>query len=101
MLTVVAIAQAKPGKEKDLEAALLELVPHTRQEAACINYDLHRHLDNPGKFVFYENWVNKAALEQHLTTPHITDFLTKAGDLLAEPLQVELYEMVSQQATKK
>ena len=101
MLTVVAFAQAKPGKEKDLEKALLELVSHTRKEAACINYDLHRNLDKPGMFVFYENWINKAGLEQHRKTQHITDFRAKAGELLAEPLQIELCEMVSQQATKK
>jgi quinol monooxygenase YgiN len=101
MLTIVAFAQAKPGKEKELEKALLELVSHTRKEAANINYDLHRHLDKPGMFVFYENWADMAGLEQHRKTPHITDFRAKAGDLLAEPLQVELYEMISPQGSKK
>ncbi len=101
MLTVVAFAQAKPGKEKDLEKALLELVSQTRKEAACVNYDLHRHLDKPGMFVFYENWINKAGLEQHRKTQHITDFRAKAGDLLVGPLQIELCEMVSQPVPKK
>jgi quinol monooxygenase YgiN len=101
MLTIVAFAQAKPGKEKDLEKALLELVSHTRKEAACINYDLHRHIAKPGMFVFYENWTDKAGLEQHGKSQHIRDFRAKAGDLLAEPLQIELCEMVSQQISKK
>jgi quinol monooxygenase YgiN len=101
MLTVVAFAQAKPGKEKDLEEALLELVSHTRKEAACINYDLHRHLGKPGMFVFYENWIDKAGLEQHRKSQHITDFRAKASDLLGEPLQIELCEMVSQRVSKK
>lgn len=101
MLTVVAIAQSKPGKEKDLEEALLELVAISRQEIGCINYDLHRHLDNPGKFVFYENWVNRDALDKHRTEPQAAVPRAKAGELVAEPLQIELYEMVSEQATKK
>ena len=71
MLTVFAFAQARPGKEKELKEALLTLVAHTRQETGCINYDLHRHLDQPGKFAFYENWVDKAALEQHRASPHM------------------------------
>ncbi|MGO9572337.1 MAG: putative quinol monooxygenase [Desulfomonilaceae bacterium] len=71
MLTVFAFAQTRPGKEKELEEALLTLVAHTRQETGCINYDLHRHLDQPGKFAFYENWVDKAALEQHRASPHM------------------------------
>jgi quinol monooxygenase YgiN len=41
-----------------------------------------------------------AALELHRTTAHIKEFRAKAGDLLAEPLQVELFEMVSQKAAK-
>ncbi len=101
MLTIVAFAQAKPGKEKELEKALLELVSLTRKEAACVNYDLHRHLGKPGMFVFYENWADKAGLEQHRKSQHITDFRAKAEDLLAGPLQVELCEMVSQQISKK
>ena|SRR5208283_1673576 len=101
MLTVFAFAQARPGKEKELEEALLTLVAHTRQETGCINYDLHRHLDQPGKFAFYENWVDKAALEQHRASPHVTAFRAKAGELLDGPLEIELFEMVSQQVLKK
>jgi quinol monooxygenase YgiN len=101
MLTVVAIAQAKPGKEKDLEEVLLELVAISRQETGCITYDLHRHLDKPGRFVFYENWVNRDALDKHRTEPQAAVPRAKVGELVAEPLQIELYEMVSEQATKK
>ncbi len=101
MITLVAIAQAKPGKEKALEETLLALVPQTRQEAGCINYDLHRSLNKPGKFLFYENWTDRAALDQHRTMPYMVDLRAKTIDLLAEPLQIELYEMISQQVTGK
>jgi quinol monooxygenase YgiN len=101
MLTVVAFAQAKHGKENELEEALLELVSHSRKEAACINYDLHRHLDKPGMFVFYENWIDRDGLEQHRKTQHIADFRSRASDLLAKPLQIELCEMVSRQVSEK
>jgi len=95
MLTVFAFAQARPGKEKALEEALLTLVAQTRQETGCISYDLHRHLDQPGTFAFYENWVDKAALEQHRATPHVTAFRALAGELIDGPLQIQLFEMVS------
>jgi quinol monooxygenase YgiN len=101
MITLVAIAQAKPGKEEDLQEILLALVPQTRQEAGCINYDLHRSLKKPGMFLFYENWVDRAALEKHGTMPYMVDLRAKVVDLLAEPLQIELYEMISQQITSK
>ena len=96
MITLVAIAQAKPGREKVLEETLLALVPQTRQEAGCINYDLHRSLNKPGMLMFYENWVDRAALEKHRMMPYMVDLRAKAADLLAEPLQIELYERISQ-----
>ena len=96
MITLVAIAQAKPGREKVLEETLLALVPQTRQEPGCINYDLHRSLNKPGMLMFYENWVDRAALEKHSMMPYMVDLRAKAADLLAEPLQIELYERISQ-----
>jgi quinol monooxygenase YgiN len=101
MITLVAIAQAKPGKEKVLEETLLALVPQTRQEAGCINYDLHRSLNKPGVFLFYENWVDRAALDKHGTMPYMLDLRAKTVDLLAEPIQIELYEMISERITGK
>ncbi len=96
MITLVAIAQAKPGKEKELEETLLALVPQVRQEAGCINYDLHRSFSKPGVFAFYENWADQAALQKHSKMPHMLDLRAKVADLLAGPLQIELYEMISQ-----
>lgn len=95
MLTIFAFAQARPDKVKELEEALLTLVEHSRQEAGCINYDLHRHLDQPGKFAFYENWVDREALEKHRSSSHVQAFRAKAGELIAGPLQIELFEMIS------
>ena len=56
-LTVVAIMEAKPGQEVALRQVLLGLVPVTRQEPGCLNYDLHQAADDPGRFLFHENWT--------------------------------------------
>ena len=58
VLTVVAELQAKPGKEEDLRRAVLALIEPTRQEDGCVQYDLHVHTSDPGRFVFYENWTS-------------------------------------------
>jgi quinol monooxygenase YgiN len=58
-LTVVAQITAKAGQEAELRRELLSLIPTTRQEPGCINYDLHQASDNPGKFLFHENWTSK------------------------------------------
>ncbi|MBI4776988.1 MAG: antibiotic biosynthesis monooxygenase [Deltaproteobacteria bacterium] len=98
MITIVAMLEAKPGKEEELNKALLELIKPTRKEAGCINYDLHRSEDDPKKFFFYENWTGKSALDEHMASPHLTGFVKRAKELLAKPLDVKFYKMVSEPA---
>ncbi|MBE9169328.1 antibiotic biosynthesis monooxygenase [Pleurocapsales cyanobacterium LEGE 06147] len=87
-LTLIGRLQAKPGKENALRNALIKLVPLSRAEAGCINYDLHEVLDTPGLFLLYENWTDRAALDLHFSLPHSQEFASITLDLLAEPLQV-------------
>jgi quinol monooxygenase YgiN len=93
-LTVVAILKAKPGQETALRQELLVLIPTTRQEPGCINYDLHQAVEHPGHFLFHENWTSKKDLDDHLARPHLTAFLAKAGELLVEPPQITLWERI-------
>lgn len=93
-LTVVAVLKAKPGQETALRQELLALIPTTRQEPGCINYDLHQAVDQPGHFLFHENWTSKKDLDDHLARPHLTAFLAKANELLAEPPQITLWEKI-------
>lgn len=93
-LTVVAHVRAKPGKEAELEKALLGLVEPTAAEDGCINYDLHRETDDASHFVFYENWTSRAALERHLAAPHIQAVLARAEELLAAPPDIRTYRML-------
>jgi quinol monooxygenase YgiN len=94
-VTVVAKLTAKPGREDDVRRTLLALVPPTRAEAGCLNYDLHQSKDDPGIFVFYENWINRTALDEHLQKPYLQDLFARADDLLAEPVDVHLMDEIS------
>jgi len=86
-LTVLAIIYAKAGKEAQVKTELLKLVPPTRKEPACINYDMHVGVDpvtlgdNPGVFMFYENWRNRTEWDAHMKTPHLMHWLAIAPEL--------------------
>ncbi len=73
-LTVVAELKAAPGKEQQLQALLATLLEPSRQDAGCMQYDLHVGTDDPGFFLFYETWQSKALWEQHMETPHLQAF---------------------------
>ncbi len=94
-VTVVARIRAKAGKEELVREHLMALIGPTRAEAGCINYDLHQSVEDKGLFLFYENWVSKKALDTHLATPHLEGFKAVADEILAEPLDITLWEMIS------
>lgn len=47
-----------------------ELVELTRQEPLNISYDLFIDKDDPGHFIFVEEWPDRAALDVHCGTEH-------------------------------
>ena len=94
-LTVIATMRAKPGKEAELQEHLLRLVPQTRTEPGCIDYDLHRLQDDPSVFVMYENWVDRGELDKHLQMPYMRAFGAALPDLLRSPLELQLLDTLS------
>lgn len=91
ILRVTAVFRAKPGKEAEVQAGLETLIEPTRKEVGCIRYDLHRHLTEPGVFLFDEEWRSHADLEVHFTQPHILRLREILPDLLAEPRELNLW----------
>lgn len=93
-VTVVAFIKAKQDKVGEVRDALLSLIGPTRQEEGCINYDLHESRSSEGEFVFYEIWRSHQDLDRHLNMPYLVEFVAKADDLLAEPLDIRLYRKI-------
>lgn len=94
-VTVVATFQARPGKEADLRTTLLGLVALTRKELGCVNYDLHQSPEEPAKFLFYENWTNKAALDAHLQSEHIKALLPRVDELCMAFPEIKVWEKIA------
>lgn len=95
-VTVVATFKAKAGMEGTVRDGIQAMVAPTRAEAGCINYDLHQSAEDPSVFMLYENWVSKQALDDHLAKPYLEAFLSKADDILAEPVNIALWQMIGE-----
>ena len=80
-VTVVAELAAKPGSEEELRTLLLSILENVRKEDGCIQYDLHVNTNEPGNFVFYENWRDADALQRHATSGHMSEFRARAAEL--------------------
>lgn len=94
-VTVLAQIRAREGMEERVEQELLALVAPSRQDAACIDYNLHRSQDDKTVFMFYENWTSREALDEHLSMPYLDAFDEAVEGMLAEPIEITLWEMIS------
>ena len=83
-LTIVAQLKAKPGKERELQQVLQALIEPTRHEQGIINYDMHVSNEDPGLFLFYENWRTKDEWERHMKSPHLEAFAKRNNELVSE-----------------
>lgn len=93
-VTVVVRIKAQAGKEDEVRQELLDLLPPTREEAGCINFDMHQALDDDGLFLVHENWVSADDLERHFEMPHIRRWLTRSEALLAEPMELTRWRQI-------
>ncbi|MEM1002312.1 MAG: putative quinol monooxygenase [Bacteroidota bacterium] len=89
-LTIVARILAKEDKLELVKSELLKLIPITRAEKGCINYDLHQDNENPNLFIFYENWESRELWQIHMNNDHLAQYM-KATDGAVE--EFVLHEM--------
>jgi len=93
-ITVVATFQARPEKEVELRSALAGLLAPTRKEFGCLNYDLHQSPEEPGKFLFHENWTSQAALDAHLQSSHLKALLPRMEELCVAFPEIKIWERI-------
>jgi len=67
---LVVKMRAQEGKDDEAAAVMLELAEATRQEPGCIHYIPVRDADDPRTFLFYEQYVDRAALDEHAASDH-------------------------------
>jgi quinol monooxygenase YgiN len=97
--TIIGTVVAKSEKREALLKILQSFVAPTRTEPGCISYDFHHDASDPNRFVFYENFVDQAALQTHLSMPYLKPLLDHADELLAEPVHIRHLVMLSERAS--
>lgn len=85
--TVIVILEAKKEKEKELEEALKAVIQPSRSEKTCLEYRLHKSIENPRQFVLYENWESKEKHQEQFSKSYIINLSEQLKELLAKPYQ--------------
>src|SRR3954452_510783 len=94
ILYISALFRARPGKETELGEALKGLQAPTRAEPGCLTYDLHQAADDPARLLMFETWENQAAINAHMTSPHVQKFVPRVDGLCAEAPQIVIWERI-------
>src|SRR6202162_1639827 len=99
--TKPAFFRARSGQSDALGAALAALVEPTRLEAGCLNYDLHRSVDDADVSFVYENWRSPEGFDAHMLSEHLQAFLKATPDLVAGNIDLRRFSMISSPATRR
>ena len=97
VVTVVARIRAAKGKGDALAALLSEQCGVIRgSEPGCLAYRLHRAIDDPELFLFYETYADDAAFAVHRQSPHLGAYRKRreAEGLVAGPAEVSVFGTV-------
>lgn len=94
MIRVVAHITAKPEKIEELKEMLLGLIAPTRVEAGCSRYELHQNNADPTDFAFIEEWESDAALDAHLSAPHLQAAFPRVPELCSAAPDIRRYTLV-------
>jgi autoinducer 2-degrading protein len=70
MITIAVTYVIREGCETRAEAFMRELTAATRAEPGCRTYGIHRSLEHPRTYLFFEEYDDAAAFEAHRASPH-------------------------------
>ncbi len=96
-IVLFARLKVKADKIEQAKSAALKIVADSRSEAGCVNYDIHQSIEDETLFFWHETWTSKAALDEHFATPFFGEFFKTVEEVAAEPPQINLTRMISEQ----
>ncbi len=94
-VVLFARLKVKADKIEEAKSAALKIVADSRNEAGCINYDIHQSVEDESLFFWHETWANKAALDEHFATTFFGEFFKVVEEIAAEPPQINLTRKIT------
>jgi quinol monooxygenase YgiN len=81
----------KPGTEEKCKEYIRVLHEHSRKEPGCVMYVGHQSTENPRKFLFYEQYKDRSALDAHRNASYFKQYVTGGLDTIMDQRTRELY----------
>lgn len=87
-INITAIIKSKSETVEYTKEILTKMAINSKNEKACIQYDLHQSIEEPTHFFFHEIWKNEEGLALHKTKSYIKNFVKQAEKILAETPEI-------------
>jgi quinol monooxygenase YgiN len=75
---------AKPGSESQVETLISGLAEKVRQELGNTEFTVYRERDNPRKFFVFEQYLDEASFESHISAEYGVIFNQHLSSLIEE-----------------
>jgi quinol monooxygenase YgiN len=88
MIVVIGRVQTDDEKREDLIRVCQKVASESRKESGNVGYRFYADTEQPGHYVFVEEWESMDALKEHFGTPHIAEFMGSVRDFVTAPPDV-------------
>ncbi len=89
--------EAKSDAIERAKQEVLSLLELVAKEATCVSIFFHQAVDNPAKFMLYENWASKEIFErEHSKTPYLQAFIERSQNFMIAPMQLSFWDILHQ-----
>jgi quinol monooxygenase YgiN len=85
---------ARPGNERAVADALIDVLAPSREEPGCLSIDAFRSIHDPRLFYIHSSWKNEAAFEIHASLSHTVRFIQRVESLIDHPLDTTRTEKI-------
>ena len=92
MVVLVAVMEALDDKGDEIERECQKVVPIILEDPGVVNFAVHRAVDDPNKFLFYECYENLEALMS--VHKHFKVFNLAIMGMFAEGAEITRYNTI-------
>jgi quinol monooxygenase YgiN len=92
MIIVWGSIEARPDTIAEVTRLSLAHVHRSRNESGCISHSVQVDVENPNRLVFFEEWENMPALQQHFAKPESVDFVNSVSELAVTAPVIRIFD---------
>ena len=94
MFVVAARYYTQEGRDEEVASILRTMIPISNAEPGCALYTVNRSVDDPRRFLLYEQYHDRAGYEAHMATEAFKENILGKVVPMLESRERDFYEVV-------